>query len=137
MDWTVIITALITALIPTGGLLAIVTIRERKTALQIDNQKSIADSYKLLADEYRAREEKTHDMLMAKESELLTQLKVNSSLRHTLDDAHTENAVCRLMYCRNSKCTQRDPPYGSGAEGIVSKLKAQSYKAYVAEEDAR
>lgn len=37
MDWTTIISALLAALIPTGGLLAIVTIKERKTALQIDN----------------------------------------------------------------------------------------------------
>ena len=42
MDWTTIITSLLAALIPTGGLLAIVTIRERKTALQIDNQKFAA-----------------------------------------------------------------------------------------------
>ena len=60
MDWTTIISALMAALIPTGGLLAIMTIKERKTALQIDNQKSIADSYKQLADEYREREIKTH-----------------------------------------------------------------------------
>lgn len=130
MDWTTIISALLAALIPTGGLLAIVTIRERKTALQIDNQKSIADSYKQLADEYRERESKTQERMAAKEAELLEQIRLNSSLRHKLDDAHTETAVCRIMYCRNSKCIQRDPPFGAGAESVVDKLKQQSKAAY-------
>ena len=130
MDWTTIISALLAALIPTGGLLAIVTIKERKTALQIGNQKSIADSYKQLADEYREREAKTQNLMASKEAEVLEQIKLNSSLRHKLDDAHTETAVCRIMYCRNSKCPQRDPPFGSGAEGVVGKLKEQSKAAY-------
>lgn len=130
MDWTTIISALLAALVPTGGLLAIVTIKERKTALQIDNQKSIADSYKQLADEYREREAKTQNLMASKEAEVLEQIKLNSSLRHKLDDAHTETAVCRIMYCRNSKCPQRDPPFGSGAEGVVGKLKEQSKAAY-------
>ena len=130
MDWTTIISALMAALIPTGGLLAIVTIKERKTALQIDNQKSIAESYRQLADEYREREAKTQELMASKEAEVLEQVKLNSSLRHKLDDAHTETAVCRIMYCRNSKCIQRDPPFGSGAEGVVCKLKEQSKAAY-------
>ena len=118
MDWTAIISTLLAALIPTGGLLAIVTIKERKTALQINNQKSIADSYKQLADEYREREAKTQTLMASKEAEVLEQIRLNSSLRHKLDDAHTETAVCRIMYCRNSNCIQRDPPFGSGAEGV-------------------
>ncbi len=130
MDWTAIISTLLAALIPTGGLLAIVTIKERKTALQIDNQKSIADSYKQLADEYREREAKTQNLMASKEAEVLEQIKLNSSLRHKLDDAHTETAVCRIMYCRNSKCPQRDPPFGSSAEGVVGRLKEQSKEAY-------
>lgn len=130
MDWTMIITTLITALIPTGGLVAIITMRERKAAMQIDNQKSIAESYKQLADEYRDREAKTQELLMNKETELMSQIKLNSSLRRNLDDAHTETAVCKLMYCRNSKCTQRDPPYGSGANIIVRQLKDQSHNVY-------
>ena len=49
MDWTAIISTLLAALIPTGGLLAIVTIKERKTAFQIDNQKSIVcDIYRYI-----------------------------------------------------------------------------------------
>ena len=55
MDWTAIITALIAAIIPTGGLVAIVTLVEKKSALMLENAKQLAESYKALADEYQER----------------------------------------------------------------------------------
>lgn len=124
MDWSSIITALIAALIPTGGLLAIVTMTEKKSALIIQNAKDLADSYKALADEYEAREAKTQELLNAKELELMNQIRMNSSLRHSLDDSHTETAVAKLMYCKNSKCVNRDPPFGCNADIIVKGLKS-------------
>ena len=103
MDWTAIITALIAALIPTGGLVAIVTLTEKKSAAMLENAKQLAESYKALADEYQEREAKTQVLLQTKEDELLKQIRMNSGLRHSLDDAHPECAVAKLMYCKNSK----------------------------------
>lgn len=130
MDWTTIITALIAALIPTGGLLAIVTMTEKKSALMLENAKQLADSYKQLADEYQQREKETQQLLKEKEEELLKQIRMNSGLRHSLDDAHTECAVAKLMYCRNSKCPQRDPPFGKDADLVVQEMEQKTQKRY-------
>ena len=130
MDWTTIITALIAALIPTGGLLAIVTMTEKKSALMLENAKQLADSYKQLADEYQQREKETQQLLKEKEEELLKQIRMNSGLRHSLDDAHTECAVAKLMYCRNSKCPQRDPPFGKDADRVVQEMEQKTQKRY-------
>lgn len=130
MDWTAIITALIAAIIPTGGLLAIVTMTEKKSALMLQNAKELADSYKALAEEYQSREASTQKLLQDKEQELLRQIRMNSGLRHSLDDAHTECAVAKLMYCKNSKCIQRDPPFGKDAAKVIDEMENKTKKRY-------
>lgn len=130
MDWTTIITTLLTLLIPTGGLVAIFTMAEKKSALMLENAKQLADSYKQLAEEYQSREAQTQDLLRAKEMELLQQIKMNSGLRHSLDDAHTECAVAKLMYCRNSKCVDRDPPFGKDANLVVQEMEGKTKRRY-------
>ena len=133
MDWTAIVTALIAALVPTGGILAIVTMTEKKSGLMLENAKQLAESYKDLAEEYKNREASTQQLLKDKEDELLKQIRMNSGLRHSLDDAHTECAVAKLMYCRNSKCPQRDPPFGKDANLVVQEMESKTRKRYNAE----
>ena len=111
-------------------LLAIVTMTEKKSALMLQNAKDLADSYKALAEEYQAREAKTQQMLVEKEGALMTQIKMNSSLRHALDDAHTETAVAKIMFCKNTKCVNRDPPFGCNSDLIVEKLKENTRRSY-------
>lgn len=130
MDWTQIITTLLTLLIPTGGLVAIFTMAEKKSALMLENAKALAQSYKELADEYQQREKETQQLLTQKEDELLKQIRMNSSLRHSLDDAHTECAVAKLMYCKNSKCPQRDPPFGKDANLVVQEMEQKTQRRY-------
>lgn len=126
IDWTQVIVAFIGI----GGLTAVVTLVERKSAAMLDNAKKLAESYKELAEEYQQREERTQHMLEQKELALMTQIKMNSSLRHDLDDAHTETAVAKLMYCKNSKCVNRDPPFGCKAEEITKNLRVTTRKSY-------
>jgi len=126
MDWTQIIVALISS----GALVGVFTLVERKSALMLQNASALAESYKKLADEYEEREARTQELLQKKEEELFNQIKMNSSLRHSLDDAHTEVAVAKLMYCRDSKCPHRDPPFGTHADTIVSKTKECARKVY-------
>ena len=135
MDWTAVITALIAALIPTGGILAIVTMTEKKSGLMLQNAKDLAASYKDLAEEYKNREAGTQQLLREKEDELLKQIRMNSGLRHSLDDAHTECAVAKLMYCRNSKCEKRDPPFGKDANLVVQEMESKTRKRYNTEPD--
>lgn len=130
MDWS----AIISSLIETGGLAAlfivIITATEKKSAAMLENAKALAQSYKDLADEYQSREADTQNLLQKKEQELLAQIKMNSGLRHSLDDAHTECAVAKLMYCKNSKCPQRDPPFGKDANLIVKEMEQKTQKRY-------
>ena len=130
MDWTTIITTLLTLLIPTGGLVAIFTMAEKKSGMMLENAKQLAESYKQLAEEYQTREAETQNLLRAKEQELLAQIKMNSGLRHSLDDAHTECAVAKLMYCKNSKCIDRDPPFGKDANLVVKEMEQKTQKRY-------
>ena len=133
MDWTQITITLLTLLIPTGGLVAIFTLAEKKSALMLENAKQLAESYKALAEEYKTREASTQQLLKDKEDELLKQIRMNSGLRHSLDDAHTECAVAKLMYCRNSKCEKRDPPFGKDANLVVQEMESKTRKRYNAE----
>jgi len=130
MDWSQIISSLI----ETGGFAAlfivIITATEKKSAAILENAKALAQSYKDLADEYQSREAETQKLLQKKETELLNQIKMNSGLRHSLDDAHTECAVAKLMYCKNSKCPQRDPPFGKDANLIVKEMEGKTQKRY-------
>ena len=130
MDWSQIISSLI----ETGGLAAlfivIITATEKKSAAMLENAKQLAASYKDLADEYQSREAETQKLLQKKEQELLAQIKMNSGLRHSLDDAHTECAVAKLMYCRNSKCIQRDPPFGKDANLVVKEMEQKTQRRY-------
>ena len=74
MDWSTIIMTLITALVPSGGILAIATIAEKKSGMMLDNANKLAEGYKALANEYQERESKTQEMLERKEEELLLSL---------------------------------------------------------------
>ena len=135
MDWSQIISSLI----ETGGLAAlfivIITATEKKSAAMLENAKQLAASYKELADEYQHRETETQKLLQKKEQELLGQIKMNSGLRHSLDDAHTECAVAKLMYCKNSKCIQRDPPFGKDANLVVKEMEQKTQKRYNPKDD--
>lgn len=135
MDWSQIISSLI----ETGGLAAlfivIITATEKKSAAMLENAKQLAASYKELADEYQHREAETQKLLQKKEQGLLGQIKMNSGLRHSLDDAHTECAVAKLMYCKNSKCVQRDPPFGKDANLVVKEMEQKTQKRYNPKDD--
>lgn len=135
MDWT----SIILALIGTGGLvsllLGLVTLVEKKSAAMLENAKALAESYQQLANEYQERESKTQELLREKEAELLNQIKMNSSLRHNLDDAHTECAVAKLMYCKKAKCIDRDPPFGSDAGKVLADMKLENKKNYTRKDE--
>ena len=134
MDWS----AIITSTIETGGLAAIlivlVTLTEKKGAAMYDNAKALANAYKELADEYKVREAQTQTLTQAqlsdKEQALLDSNKMNSSLRHSLDDAHTQCAVANLLRCNKTKCTDREPPLGATADNVVESSRQTTRRIY-------
>lgn len=132
MDWTGIITALIAALIPTGGLTALVTMRDKKTAASLENVKGITEQWQKMVDEKQetieakraevARMEQRLDVvegkyegqLKAKDDKIDSLYKTINHLRNDLDNERTARAVAELMKCEKTSCTDRVPPFGQG-----------------------
>lgn len=114
MDWTQIIIALIAALVPTGGLVTIFTLKEKKTDLFLDNASKSNAAWKELADRQEAVADKRQSEIERKEEMLTTQIKMNSTLRKKLDRANTDCAVAQMMRCETLACPNRVPPLGAG-----------------------
>lgn len=121
MDWTGIITALIAALIPTGGLTAIVTMRDKKTAAFLENVKAITEQWQMIANERQERCGELKADLDRKDDKIEEQYREKEALRQRLDSTRddldhcrTALAVAELMKCENTSCTDRIPPFGQG-----------------------
>lgn len=131
MEWTGIITALIAALVPTGGLTAIVTMRDKKTAAFLTNVKAITEQWQEVAEERHQRAVELKADIDRKEEIIQRQWKEISELRNELDDTRTKRAVAKLLTCEKTSCTDRVPPFGQGQSvqcRIVEKGKADGDK---------
>lgn len=113
MDWTQIITTLITILVPTGGFLGIFTIREKKTALMLENAAKLNDGWMALANERQETIKEKERKIEVKDEKIDELYRIGSSLRHKLDDANTARAVAEVLICDITSCTKRNPPFGS------------------------
>lgn len=121
MDWTGIITALIAALVPTGGLTAIVTLRDKKTAAFLTNVKAITEQWQEVAEERHQRAVELKADLDRKEEIIQEQWREISQLRNELDETRTARAVAELLKCEKTSCTGRVPPFGQG-QNVQCKL---------------
>lgn len=114
MDWSSIIVALIAALVPTGGLTAIVTLRDKKTAAFLENTKTLIDQWQEIADGRKVRMDELKADLDRKEDVIQEQWKEISGLRNELDHARTDKAVAKILLCEKIPCTERMPPLVQG-----------------------
>lgn len=134
MDWTQIIVAFIAA----GGLSAICLISERKSSASIDNAlklsseslqrtELLAEKYMALANEYQEQAEKATQRAEQKEMELMNQIKINSSLHHKMDNAHTRCAVLELTHCDLAlTCPNKKPPLAATARQYLNETDRQN-----------
>lgn len=113
MDWTPIITTLIAALVPTGGFLGLFTIREKKTEMMLTNASKLIEGWMQLANERQQTIKEKENKLEDKDEKIDEQYRINSSLRHKLDDANTKAAVAEVMICDKMACGDRNPPFGT------------------------
>ena len=112
MDWTQIITTLITILVPTGGFLGVFTIREKKTALMLENASKLNDGWTALANERQETIKDKEKKIEEKDAKIDELYRICSSLRHLLDDANTARAVAEVLLCDKASCLDRNPPFG-------------------------
>lgn len=122
MDWGTIIVAVISAL-GGGGLAVLFTRKETKEGMSLDNMQKVLDAKDRIIEEREARCKELKEDLTKKDDKIDELHRINSTLRHKLDDANTKAAVAEVMRCDITKCTTRRPPFGSHVkvsnEGLI------------------
>lgn len=113
-DWLQILTTFISVLVPTGGLTAIVTLRDKKTAAFLENAKTLIDQWQEVADGRKTRMDELKADLDRKEEIIQKQWVEISELRNRCDHLSTARAVAEMLKCKKTDCTDRVPPFGEG-----------------------
>lgn len=113
-DWLTLLTTFITVLVPMGGLTAIVTLRDKKTAAFLGNAKTLIDQWQEVADGRKTRMDELKADLDRKEAMIQEQWVEISELRNSLDHVRTAQAVAKMLECKKTGCTEREPPFGEG-----------------------
>lgn len=111
MDWASIIIAIIGALAG-GGLISLLTIRETKKGLKIDNAEKEDNRWEKLANELQDQNEKLNERLDKKDALLQEKDDVISDLRSKLDETRTALVQTKMMRCSRLSCQDRKPPFG-------------------------
>lgn len=113
-----------------GGIIAIVTIKDKKTAAILDNMQKVIDEERELANQYKAeaeslREEcrKKDDNLRSQEDYIRELHKEKSELHDKLDKANSRAAVNKLLKCQEIGCSKRRPPLGEGAADTFKQIR--------------
>ena len=129
MEWGTI-TTLVAEVLFGGGLIAFVTIKDKKTAAILDNMQTVIKEERDLAKEYKSeiaslKEEmnKKDDTIRENESYIRTLHKENSDLHDKLDKANSRAAVNKLLKCQEIGCSQRRPPLGEGAADTFKQIR--------------
>lgn len=113
-----------------GGIIAIVTIKDKKTAAILDNMQKVIDEERELANQYKAeaeslREEcrKKDDNSRSQEDYIRELHKEKSELHDKLDKANSRAAVNKLLKCQEIGCSKRRPPLGEGAADTFRQIR--------------
>ena len=111
MDWVSIIIALISALAG-GGLVSLLTLRETKKGLKIDNAEKEDNRWSKLADELQDDNAKLNERLERKDARITELEDTVSDLRTVLDGTRTKCAIAEILRCETVSCPSRVPPLG-------------------------
>lgn len=113
-----------------GGLLAFVTIKDKKTAAILENMQKVIEEERELAREYRdevgsLKEEikRKDDTIRENEAYIRTLHRENSEIHDKLDKANSRAAVNKLLKCQEIGCGKRRPPLGEGAADTFKQIR--------------
>ena len=115
MDWTQIITTVLTLLIPTGGIMAIFTAREKKTEMALNNMNKINEQWAAFSSKEEERRKELKADIDKKDHKIDELHREISRLRNELDNERTERAKADLMKCIRIKCVDRHPPFAQSS----------------------
>ena len=113
MDWTTIIITILTLLISNGGLVTLVTLREKKNAAFLDNISKLIDQWQEVANDRKLRADELKSDLDRKDAKIDSLYAEIAKLHGELDHTRTSEAVARMLKCENTACHDRKPPFGS------------------------
>lgn len=129
MEWGTI-TTLVAEVLFGGGLLAFVTIKDKKTAAILENMQKVIEEERALAEEYKKeisslKEEikQKDESLRQNEAYIRTLHTENSNLHEKLDKANSRAAVNKLLKCQEIGCDRRRPPLGEGAAETFKQIR--------------
>ena len=121
VDWTQIIISLSTLLLGGGGLVTIVTLKDKKMSAMLDNislmvksNSATNDEWQEIASERAQRTVELKNDLDRKEGVIREQYREIADLRTELDNCRTALAVEELLKCEIMACEERRPPFGTG-----------------------
>lgn len=118
MDWISIIVAIISAL-GGGGLVSLLTIRETKKGLKVENKDKESDVYIKLVNELQDQIEKQNERLDKKDTIIQEKDDTIADLRSKLDSARTQCSIATMLRCRKISCTDRIPPISEAFTGNI------------------
>lgn len=128
MDWTTIVASLIAAL-SGGGLISLLTIRETRKKLKVENKEKEGEVYVKLINELQDQIEKQNERLDKKDTIIQEKDDIIADLRARLDSVSTDLAKATLLKCNRLNCSDRRPPLGyselSPEELIAQKTESQ------------
>lgn len=109
MDWTSIITALITC----GAFTGIHLAGDRKSAAVMDSVSKMIEEWKSLVNENKAETAELRGEVKAKDAKIDSLFKEIAVLRDVCDRRGSRIAYLTCYKCNKVSCTDRVPPFGS------------------------
>lgn len=109
MDWTSIMTALITS----GAFTAIYLIGDRKTSSVLDNVAKTIEQWRGLLKEVKDEADELRAQVEAKDRQIDQLYKSIGALRDRGDKLSSRVAYLTAFRCKKIQCIDREPPFGS------------------------
>lgn len=129
MEWGTI-TTLVAEVLFGGGLLAFVTIKDKKTAAILENMQKVIEELRDLVREYKEENRALKEEIKQKDADarkqeeyIKEQHKEKSDLHEKLDKANSRAAVNKILKCQNLGCDLRRPPLGEGAVDTFKQIR--------------
>lgn len=117
-SWVQILSIIVAAVVPTGGITTFFLIKGKRTELEISNLSQVIARWQDIAEDRKNRATELKVDLDRRDDKIDRLYGVISELRADLDHERTARAVASMMICNGVKCGDRNPPYGQGVEYI-------------------